>query len=58
MNIDLLLGLDSQSTFDITIDTPSHSIFVRSQSMEIRTETPEILSARMCTAPFTVDATN
>jgi hypothetical protein len=45
-NVDLLLGLDSQSEFDITIDSPAHSIFVRSQSLEIRTDNPELITLR------------
>jgi hypothetical protein len=57
-NVDLLLGLDSQNQLDITIDPPAHSIFVRSQSLEIRTDTPVKFATRMSAAPLTVVATN
>ncbi len=57
-NVDVLFSLDVQRDLDISIDTPSHSVFVRSQSLEIRTEPPAVINARLNSAPINVVATN
>jgi len=57
-NVDVLFGLDVQRDLDISIDTPSHLLFVRSQSLEIPTEPPAVINARLTSAPITVVATN